>query len=432
MNGMNYEEALKYIHSLERFGIRPGLESICTLCERLGNPQDSLRVIHVAGTNGKGSTCTMLSSVYREAGYNVGLYTSPYVVDFRERIQFNGEMISEKDLCDCLYDVKNQIEYLESTGIQITEFEAVTAVAFLYYSRMNCDIVILETGLGGRFDATNIISSPLASVIVSISMDHTAILGDTIKKIAFEKSGIIKTGCPCICYADIDSAALPVIKTACNEKNSRMIIPDLNELEIIDVCADGSEFIYKGEKYSLSLAGKHMIYNSLSVIECVREITTFNVSRNDIVNGLEKAGIPARLEKICDRPVIILDGGHNEGCAVAVRDFLDSNYPSQNIIVVCAMMSDKDYVSYLSHVASACSSFIATTIPMSRALDSDSLCESARKYCCNCVSISDASQAVDEALRQCKTDDVILVCGSFYFISDVRNKLLKFKGDNND
>ena len=224
------DEAVNYYHSLEKFGIMPGLERITLLCERLGSPHKRLKFIHTAGTNGKGSTCTALASVLHKAGYKTGLYTSPYVIDFRERIQLDMRMISPEELISCTQRVKTAIEQLNDEGVKITEFEAVTAAAFLFYYEKSCDFVVLETGLGGRFDATNIIESPLCSIITSVSMDHTGVLGDTLSEIAFEKSGIIKKGCPVITGTEQPADVLEVISSQAEKMNSPVILRDSRKL----------------------------------------------------------------------------------------------------------------------------------------------------------------------------------------------------------
>lgn len=229
---MNCNEAIEYIHSLEKFGIKPGLERIKALCDLLGNPQDKLKVIHVAGTNGKGSTSTMISNILIKNGFRTGLYISPYVTDFRERIQFNGNMIGHSELAECVEKVRNAVNILLEKGEQTTEFEALTATAFLYYAKKNCDYVVLEVGLGGRFDATNVIKAPFVSVIASISLDHTNILGDTVEKIAAEKCGIIKFGGETVVYPFQADGALNVIRETCDARMNSLKIPDVTNLTI--------------------------------------------------------------------------------------------------------------------------------------------------------------------------------------------------------
>lgn len=280
---MNYNETLSYIHSLNKFGSVLGLERITKLLDKLGNPEKELKFIHVAGTNGKGSTCTMLSSVYIDAGLKTGLYTSPYVIDFRERIQVNGKFIEK----ECLTVLSDKIK---ETGVVVTEFEFITALAFLYFKEQKCDIVILEVGMGGRFDATNAIENPLCSVITRIDLDHTDYLGDTIEKIAFEKCGIIKKGSPTISYPIQEYGSLTTIQN----RSEKLIVPDINSLRILSSDINGNRFIYKDTEYYTRLVGKHQIYNALTVIETVREVGL--ADSQNIKLGIANAVLPARIE----------------------------------------------------------------------------------------------------------------------------------------
>lgn len=423
---MNCKDAIAYIHSLEKFGIRPGLERIRTLCDYLGNPQDALRVIHVAGTNGKGSVSTMLASIFRQAGLNVGLYTSPYVIDFRERIQLNGRMIEHAELAGCVTAVKAGIDALNAQGIEITEFEAVTAAAFLFFAQMKCDLVVLETGLGGRFDATNVIKAPFASVIMSISLDHTAILGDTLEKVAFEKCGIIKYGGVTVTYPEQDNSALAVIEKACADNGNELIMPDLSELSVVSHTAISTKAIYKGFEFELPLAGEHMVKNASVAIECARKLSDFGICADDgaIRRGLLGSSMPARLEVVCRHPLTVLDGGHNEGCARAVADYIQANLGGKRLIMLCAMMVDKDYEAYLSKVAPFADVFIATSLDLSRALSAGELAKCAAKYCVNCNAVAVPHKALASARNIAEQDDVILVCGSFYLAGELRDELL--------
>ena len=231
---MNCNEAIEYIHSLEKFGIKPGMERIRALCDKLGNPQKNLRVIHVAGTNGKGSTSTMISNILCKNGFNTGLFISPYVTDFRERIQYNGNMIEKAELAQCVEKVKAATDELSIEGIHPTEFEAITATAFLYFEEKKCDFVVLEVGLGGRLDSTNVIDTPCVSVITSISLDHTAILGDTIEAIASEKCGIIKCGAETVAYPFQNEKAMEIIKNTCAERCNVLHVPDFKLLKNVE------------------------------------------------------------------------------------------------------------------------------------------------------------------------------------------------------
>ncbi len=425
---MNCSEAIEYIHSLEKFGIKPGMERIRALCSALGNPQDKLKVIHVAGTNGKGSTSTIIANVLRQSGYDVGLFISPYVTDFRERIQFNGNMIEKNDLAECVEKVKSVIDELAPQGIQPTEFEALTATAFLYYQKKNCDFVVLEVGLGGRLDSTNVVNAPYVSVITSISLDHTAILGDTIEAIAAEKCGIIKFGAETVAYPFQDEKAMGVIRKTCDERMNSLRIPDVDRLSVKEEKLEGTYAEYDGIKFLLPLAGKHMVYNACTAIEAVRSLSrlAIDIPEAAIIGGIEKSVMPARMELIKKKPVVILDGGHNEGCANALATFVSKHLDGKRIVMVSSMMADKDYQSYLRIVAPLADTFIATKADVPRALSSADLCENAKAFCNDCYDISDPCKAVAAAKNILQPEDALIVCGSFYLAGEVRDELINF------
>ncbi len=422
---MNYCESVEYIHSLERFGIKPGLERIELLCERIGNPQKGMKFFHVAGTNGKGSTSTFISEILQNAGYNVGLYTSPYVIEFRERIQFNGEMIEHDDLAICVSTLR---EIIEAEDIKATEFEVITAAALLYFSRKNCDYVVLEVGLGGRFDATNVIDSPVCSSIVSISLDHTAILGDTIEKIAFEKCGIIKPDSKVVTYPFQDESALKVIRETCERKNVPLIIPNTESLIIKDVSLLGTEVDYKGIDFCIRLPGKHMIYNCITAVETVLSALP-DIDKRCISEGIGNTIMPARTELFSLKPVVLLDGGHNEGCACALRDYIDTHLSDRKIRMVSSIMADKDYDRYLSIVLPLADEFTATNAIVPRALPANDLASDAKKYCSEVKCIPDSRQAVIDALDSAEDDSAVVICGSFYLAGEIR-ELLKERYSN--
>ncbi len=425
---MNCNEAIEYIHSLEKFGINPGLERIRALCDELGNPQKKLKVIHVAGTNGKGSTSTMISNILRKSGYSTGLFISPYVTDFRERIQYNGNMIDKFDLAECVKQVKAAIDKLSAQGLQPTEFEAITAAAFVYFEKKKCDFVVLEVGLGGRLDSTNVIEAPYVSVITSISLDHTAILGDTIEKIAAEKCGIIKYGAQTVAYPFQASDAMAVIEKTCAERCCNLTIPDISRLSKKEEKLEGTQVCYDGIDFMLPLAGEHMVYNACTVVEAVRALSRLavDIPNEAIVAGIECSIMPGRLELIKKRPVVILDGGHNEGCAAALSNFIKKHLRGKRIIMVSSMMADKDYLAYLSAVAPFADIFIATRVDMPRALKSDELMQNAMKYCSNCHDIPDPAKAITAAKNIILPDDALIVCGSFYLAGAIRENLLNF------
>lgn len=425
---MNYVDAIDYIHSLEKFGINPGLERIKALCEAFGNPQDRLKFIHVAGTNGKGSTSTMISEILQKAGYRTGLFTSPYVIDFNERIQIDGKMIPSDDLAEIVSKLEPVITELARQGIQTTEFEAITTAAFLYFESCGCDVVVLEVGLGGRFDATNIIKTPLASVIASISLDHMAVLGDTIEKIAFEKCGIIKQNGITVCYPSQTAEALAVISSTAKQRNNELVVPLVKDIKLIDESIYGTNAVMDGLKIFVPFMGHHMVMNASVAAATARVLSRkgYAIGDENIVHGIGASKMPARMEIISKEPLTILDGGHNEGCANALANVVRSFLKGRRIIAVCGMMADKDYKKYLSITAPLFETLIATRPALPRALDAHTLAETAKKYCENSYIIEDSSEALMKSISLADKDDVIIICGSFYLASELRAHMIQY------
>lgn len=408
---MNYNEALDYIHSLLVFGSIPGLERICELLDKLGNPQDGLKFIHVAGTNGKGSTCTMLSEIYKENGYKTGLYTSPYIVDFRERMQINGEYIPKETLARLTEKVKK-------TGVVVTEFEFITALAFLWFAEEKCDIVVLEVGLGGRFDATNVIKAPLCSVIVKIDYDHTAILGDTIEEITNEKCGIIKDGVPTVSYPLQQRDALDVIFS----HNKQTLVPNLKELKILSSDIRGNRFIYNGIEYKTRLIGEHQVYNAITAIETVKA-SGLKTCAEAIVNGIKNAVIPARLELISEEPLVFLDGAHNPNGADALSSFM-KNYDGE-ICAMVGMMKDKNCEGFLRQVLPLCKNIVTVTVKENpRTATAEELAGIAKKYCNDVTAADDYETAINLIYEKSKGKAPVFVFGSLYLAGSVRKTLI--------
>lgn len=407
---MTYSDTLNYIHSLGNFGLPAGLDRIKAVLEKLGNPQNRLKAIHIAGTNGKGSVSAMLSGVFKSAGYKTGLFISPYIIDFRERIQINGEYISENDLC--LYT-----ERVRETNIKLIEFEFITALAFLYFADKNIDILICETGLGGRLDATNTLDNLVCAVITKIGLDHTAILGDTIEKITAEKCGILRD-CPVVTSPNQKSEALKVIKNY----TDRLTVPDLDKCETLKSDITGNTFIYKGEKFETSLSGTYQIENALTVIEAVNN-SGYNIPYNILYDGIKNTFFPARLEVISKNPLIILDGAHNpDGASVLVAEM--KKY-SGKITAIIGMMKDKNYKEVLSLTLPYCKNAVAVGVEnMPRSLSAEELKAAAEEFC----SVSSANNYT-EALQiatELAGNDPIFIFGSLYLAADIRKKLKNY------
>ncbi len=429
---MTLGEAGNYYHSLEKFGIMPGLERIALLSERLGSPHKKLRFIHVAGTNGKGSTCTALASVLHSAGYRTGLYTSPYVIDFRERIQLDMEMISPEDLTECTEKVKNAIEKLSEEGVRITEFEAVTAAAFLYYSEKNCDFVVLETGLGGRFDATNIIEEPLCSIITSVSLDHIGVLGNTMGKIAFEKCGIIKKNCPVVTGSEQTEEVLSVIKKSASEMNSPLLIRDSSLLfDVISESIAGTEVKSNECSFRIPFSGLHQLNNMALVtgaVEVLRE-KGFIIDGDAVKSGIEKARIPARTEIISEKPLVILDGSHNDGSTAALGYLVQKHLAGKKILAVIGMMADKDIKKSLGNLVPYFSKVITVEPSNPRSMSCEELAGVISEFGVECTPCKDPVRGVEKAFSVLDEFDVLIVCGSLYLAGDVRKKMTEICGE---
>lgn len=424
---MIYTEAVEYIHSLLKFGIRPGLSGMDALLRFLGNPEKDLKFIHVAGTNGKGSVSTALSNILIDAGYKAGLYTSPYVSEFLERVQFCGAPVSKNIFAESVEKVKEGVETLSEKGTVITEFEALTAVAFLCFKALSCDIVVLEVGLGGRLDATNVIETPLVNVITSLSLDHTAILGETIEKIAFEKCGTIKENGNVVCSFGQPEKALNVIKETCKNKNCTLSVPNEKDIEILKTDIFGTEFIYKNEKYNVSLPGIHQVKNMTAVIEACEILKdTFNIKTENVKAGINKTKLPARIEVLSKSPLIILDGGHNEDGAKAffeaVKPVLENK---KKIYVIAGMMADKAVENSLCALMKKSDCFVCVTPNNPRAMSAGELSRIASKYCNDTVIIDSPISAVDYVLGKITTDDVLCAVGSLYLAGEIRKHLIE-------
>ena len=414
---MTYDEAIGFFHSRNRFGIKPGLENITKLMSRLGNPQAGLKFVHIAGTNGKGSICTGLSYILKSAGYKTGLYISPYIIDFRERIQIDNSMIPHEDLCRVTEKIAKEISKLDSEGVTITEFEAVTAAAFLYFAQEKCDYIVLETGLGGRFDATNIIT-PVVSIIASISLDHTGILGDTIEKIVAEKCGIIKAGIPVVTNSRQHPNAMPVIRETANLSESRLIVADTDSSTIIHSGLSGTEFLYKGGIYNVPFPGKHQVENFVTVIETAMYL---GIEPKFIRQGISDSRNPARTEIVCNNPLVILDGSHNPGSTKALADVLSENLSGKKILAVIGMMADKDIPVALSELLPIFTDVICVGCSNPRVMPPTELANiiSTISTIKPIYTADNPCDGVKFALQQTGYDAVV-ICGSLYLCSDVR------------
>lgn len=416
---MTYKEALDYIHSVERFGSRPGLSRITELLEKLGEPHKDMKFVHIAGTNGKGSCAAMCASILKTAGYKTGLFTSPYIFRFNERMQINGKQIEDEVLAEVVEKVKAAADAMEDHP---TEFELMTAAAMLWYKQEKCDIVVLEVGLGGRFDATNIIDSPEVAIIMNIGLDHVSVLGDNVEQIAFEKSGIIKPGCDVVLYQQ-DEAVSEVIRRRCDEEAAKLHIADFDAIKPEFDSLMGQSFKYRDEIYALPLLGSHQLKNAAVVLETVEVLRArgWKLEQSDVEHGVYAVSWPGRFELINDEPEFIVDGGHNPQCAQSVRDNLLHYFPGVHRVLLVGVLKDKDFESLADILDEAADEYVCISPNNPRALPAGELAASLEKYgkkVSVCDSIEDGVEtAMDIAAAR---NGMVCAVGSLYSVGDIR------------
>lgn len=420
---MNYDEAMAYIHGTLKFGSKLGLHNIGTLLEMMGNPHKKLRYIHVAGTNGKGSTVTFISSILKESGYKVGIYTSPFIQRFTERIRINNSEIEKEKLAAITAFVKEKADTMTARGENHpTEFEIVTAIAFQYYYENCCDVVVLEVGLGGRFDSTNIIDTPDLAVITTISYDHMDRLGNTLQQIAFEKAGIIKSGGDVVAYEQAPEVE-EVFRNACRERGARLESACFSDLRLIEYGIDGQVFNYGVYKnLEISLLGEHQIRNAAVAVKAAEKLMEkgYGITGQSMRQGLKSARWPGRLEILRKNPVLLVDAAHNIEGARALKSALDVYFPGKKFTFIMGVLNDKDYKSMIEAVIPGCLRVITVTPESARALPASELAIAVGYYCKN-VQISDTIEsAIGTSLETASTDEVICAFGSLYYIGAVR------------
>ena len=432
----NYTQALNYIHSLGKYSNPPhkDLTKIKFLCSLFNNPQDSYKIIHVAGTNGKGSAASMLANILCGMGYKTGRFISPFIVDFTERISiinnYKTDDISREDI---IYYTNKIIEIFEennvkSTGSMPNEFEFITLLAFLYYRDKYCEFAVIETGLGGRLDPTNAVESPLASVIMSVSLDHMKVLNcNTVEEIAVEKCGIIKQNSKVIFYPLNKQSVLDIAKNIAREKNCGFIMPDISSLEISEENLNFTEFKYKNKNYKIKLAGRHQVYNAVTVIETIECL--FGDSYKSVYNGVKNTFFPARFEILSKNPLVIFDGAHNMDGIAALRETIKNLLPGKKIILICGMLKDKRPELILKEICGEdfIYKFIAVPVDSPRSESPENLMKYAGKYCANAEYNYNLRDAVKNALSGINHDNIdnlnnfaVICFGSLYLASEVK------------
>lgn len=426
---MTYQEALAFIHGTYKFGSKLGLENIKTLLSFLGDPQKSLKFIHVAGTNGKGSTSAFIHSVLVEAGYRTGLYTSPFIETFNERMRVNHMLITEDELTRFTEQVKTQVDRMVAEGYQHpTEFEVVTAIAMLYYEAAACDLVVLEVGLGGRLDATNAIDTPLISVITPLDFDHTEYLGNTLHEIAFEKAGIIKQGGITVSYPQADEA-MAVIKRRASEEGNTLIVSDFDQMRIDDIAFGTLHFTYKNSQYTSSLFAPYQAENAsvaLDVITCLAAHYGFAISHEQVREGIRKAQWIGRLEIVSKSPFIIIDGAHNMHGIKGLVKSVERLGKDYRIIGVIGILKDKDVDGMLRLITPYLDGVITTKPDNPRAMSAEELSKHLENVplIASYEKIADAVEKIYEIALHDTVPTLYLAFGSLYMIGEVRHVAL--------
>lgn len=428
---MTTQQAIEALHALPRMGQgAPGLARMQNLCDHLGNPEKELQCIHIAGTNGKGSLAAMTSSILTAAGYKTGLAISPYVVDFRERFQIDGEMIPPRTLANLTEKVLDAIDAIEAEGGEKpVEFEAVTALAFLWFAREKCDLVVLETGLGGRCDATNVVPHKLVAAITKIGYDHMEVLGDTLDKIAAEKAGIIKEGTVVVNYPDQPAEAMGPILTAAAEAHTSIITPDKDDLTLLRGKRLENRIDYGGYRAALGLPGTHQANHAAMAVEIALALWRefgYDISDDAILQGLADARMPARIEVLRRHPLLLLDGCHNPDGAKMLAATLTRADFEENLVGVLGVLADKDYKDMLSDLAPCFAKIYTVTPNCPRALSAEELQKEARFHT-DAEAADSVADAIRKAVDYADENNLagVVVCGSLYLAAEARPLLLK-------
>lgn len=421
---MNYRQARDYIETTNQFGSVLGLENMRNLLEKLDNPERNLKFIHIAGTNGKGSTLAYISTILQYNGYKIGRYISPTIFKYRERIQVDGVYIEKDSFALLMTQIKSAIDKMIYEGKKHpTSFEIETALAFLYFLDKQCDIVVLETGLGGTLDATNVINTTICSVISTISMDHMQFLGDTLTEIATQKAGIIKPGSIVVSALQNDEAEKVLIDAA-KEKNCELYFVDSSALSGIEYGYEVQTFYYNGKQYKISLAGSFQIKNAalaLKVIECLNQYG-WNVSEQAIHDGLENTKWIGRFTLIHTKPVFIVDGAHNEDAARQLKKSIELYFSGKRLIFIMGIFADKDYKKIIELTVPLASAVITIETPDNpRALPAKELAAEVSSYDVRAKIANSLNEAVELSFSMAGEDDIIIAFGSLSYLGDLIN-----------
>ena len=419
---MTATEAIEYIHSVCWKGSIPGLGRTQELLRRMGNPEKKLKFVHIAGTNGKGSTAAMTTSILRKAGYRTGLYTSPFIYRFHERMQVNGVEISDEDLAAVTEFVRPLADTMPESP---TEFELVCCIAFEYFARQNCDIVVLEVGMGGAMDSTNVIDVPEVAVITNIGLDHTEYLGDTVEKIAETKAGIFKENGHAVVYRSTPSVE-EVFERVCRERNVSLKKADFDGLRLISRSLEGQSFdCGKRKALFLPLLGDHQLHNAAVVLAIADTLIQegWQITEENIRDGLASVRWPGRFDIMGREPLFIIDGGHNPQCIEALVKNIQDYLAGKRLIVLTGVLADKDYSDMYRPVMPYAEKFVCITPPSPRKLEAAELAVYLRQAGADAIACGSIPEGVRTAISLAGKDGVVLCFGSLYSIGDIRDAL---------
>lgn len=417
---MNYEQAIYYIEQTDTPRQRYGLEKLKQALHRMGDPQEKVPYVHIAGTNGKGSTASMLSSILNHAGLRCGLYTSPHLQRYNERFQIAGEPISDEQLIQSVQRVQQVCEQLGGTPIV---FEVLTLMAFELFARLDCQIAVLEVGIGGRLDSTNCIPSPQAAVVTQLGLDHTETLGDTIEQIAWQKGGIAKPGSRLVMAAQQEEA-MEVVRQICRQEDCAFCVADPKRMQLLSSTLKGQRVLdeHFGELL-IPLAGGHQIKNAANVLCTVEQLVQrgWKIPTEAVRDGLAAAKWSARFELLDESPYFILDGGHNPQCMQAAMDALEQFFPGKKAVILTGMMQDKDTEQMLEQMAEHAACFVCLHPDSPRALSAEQLAQQVKErfglpaFCCESI-----AQGVALAREKAGSDGLVCALGSLYLAAEVR------------
>ena len=431
-SSMNYEEARAYLDDAARYGSVLGLDTMKELLARLGNPQDDLKFIHIGGTNGKGSVLSYLSTVLKEAGYRVGRYISPTLFSYRERIQVNEIYIKKDALARLTTQIQSCADEMVRDGApHPTAFEIETALCFLYFREEKCDLVVLEVGMGGAPDATNVIKTPVLEVLASISMDHMGFLGNTLGEIAEHKTGIIKPGCTVVSASQQPEAAVSVRKKA-EQEGCELICVEPEKIKIEKRGLEGQIFSYKEHtQVEIALAGEYQFLNGALALEVLDELKRkgYEISEEALKAGMKKTVWLGRFSAIARDPLFIVDGAHNRDAARVFRDSVERDLPGKRLIFIMGVLADKEYEEVVRQTVSLAAEVITVMTPDNpRALPAEELANTVKKYNSHVQAAESLAAAVDLAYEKAEKEDAIVAFGSLSYLGEMTRLVWKKTG----